>query len=284
MEQSNSLSGPKNAQATYRAIDTVLRNSLRALPMWTWTEWVALRWGYSFRPEPRIVRLRSGRKIQVDPTDYLQLMIYYFGTFEPHVLSYLKRSVPKGGTLVDVGANIGVYTLESALVVGEAGRVISIEAAPAHVEAIRENVELNDMNNVTVIAVAVGDSTGSAILTRPRGGNLGMFTVGLVDGDETYSVPLRLIDDVLEEQEIESIDLIKIDIEGSEYRALHGAARTLAKYKPTLLLELNEAALHACKSSTRDVKRIASRKWISRVANWAGQSSRNFRRSGRARL
>lgn len=58
-------------------------------------------------------------------------MIYYFGTFEPHCLSYLQRCVDKGGTIVDVGANIGVYTLESSLIVGQTGRVIAIEAAVA---------------------------------------------------------------------------------------------------------------------------------------------------------
>lgn len=108
MKQSNSLRGPKNAQPAGRAIDAVLRYSLHALPIGTWTECVALRWGYSFRPEPRVVKLRSGGKIQVDPTDYLQLIIYYFGTFEPHVLSYLKRCVGEGGTIIDVGANIGI--------------------------------------------------------------------------------------------------------------------------------------------------------------------------------
>ena len=81
-----------------------------------------------------------------------------------------------------------------------------------------------------------------------------MFTLGSVSGDETYNVTLRPIDDLLEDQEINSIDLIKMDIEGSEYRALCGASRTLTKYRPTLLIELNDVALHGCKSSTRDVK------------------------------
>lgn len=256
MEQSHSLSGPKDKQPAYRAIDAVLRSSLRALPICTLTECVALRWGYSFRPEPRVVKLRSGGKIRVDPTDYLQLIIYYFGTFEPRVLSYLKRCVGNGGTIIDVGANIGIYTLEGSLAVGRTGRVISIEALPAHIAAFKENIKLNGINNVSLIESAVGNSTGFVTLIRPRGGNLGSFTVGSVEGEEAYRVPLGRIDDLLKGQEINSIDLIKMDIEGSEYRALLGAAQTLTKYRPTLLIELNEPALLGCESSTREVKEV----------------------------
>ena len=169
MHQPNSLSGSKNKQPAYRAIDAILRSSLRALPLCTWTERSALWWGYRFQPAPCVVKLRSGGLIQVNPTDYIQLMIYYFGTFEPHCLSYLQRCVDKGGTIVDVGANIGVYTLESSLIVGRTGRVIAIEAAPLHVKAIKDNIKLNKINNVSLIESAVGDSTGQVTLTRPRG-------------------------------------------------------------------------------------------------------------------
>ena len=254
MDQPNSISDSKNKQPAYRAIDAILRSSLRALPIWTWTERTALWWGYRFQPAPCVVKLRSGALIRVNPTDYIQLMIYYFGTFEPHCLPYLQRCVDKGGTVVDVGANIGVYTLESSLIVGRTGRVIAIEAAPPHVKALKDNIKLNKLNNVSLIESAVGDSTGQVTLARSRGSNLGMFTLGSVSGEEKYDVTLRPIDDLLEEQEIKSIDLIKMDIEGSEYRALCGASRTLTKYRPTLLIELNDAALHGCKSSTRDVK------------------------------
>ena len=134
------MDGPfpsKDTQPTYRAIDAALRKSLHALPVTPWTERIAFWWGYRFRPAPCIVKLRSGGLIRVTATDHLQLMIYYFETFEPHALSYLKRCVGNGGTVVDVGANIGLYTLESSLIVGRTGRVISIEAAPSHIEALK---------------------------------------------------------------------------------------------------------------------------------------------------
>jgi FkbM family methyltransferase len=254
--KANSPLRRKSDYSAYRAVDTVLRYGLRFLPSWSWTERLALWWGYRFRPNPCVAKLRSGALIQVVPTDYLPLMIYYFGTFEPKCLKYLKQCTSKGGTIVDVGANIGVYTLEGSFAVGPTGRVISIEAAPSLVDALRENIQLNGMNNVSLIEAAVGDSVGEAILTLPNETNLGGFTLGPVSGDKAYSVAVRLIDDLLDERGINSVDLIKMDIEGSEYRALRGAARTLARCRPVLMIELNEFALSRCGSSAREVKEL----------------------------
>lgn len=256
MAKANSPLRRKSDYSAYRAVDTVLRYGLRFLPSWSWTERLALWWGYRFRPVPCVARLRSGALIHVDPTDHLQLMIYYFGTFEPHCLTYLAKCVNRGGTVVDVGANIGLYTLESSLVVGPTGQVISIEAAPPHAQALQKNIQLNRMNNVSVIEAAVGDSVGEATLTLPSGDNLGMFTVGPVSGDKVFRVVLRPIDDLLKERGINSVDLIKMDIEGSEYRALRGAARTLGRCRPVLIIELNESALCRCGSSTAEVKEL----------------------------
>jgi FkbM family methyltransferase len=246
----------KNEIWAYQVVDTVLRRGLRVLPAWQWTGRLALWWGYRFKPAAGVVRLRSGARIGVSATDYLQLLIYYQGTFEPHCLPYLRICARKGDTVVDVGANIGFYTLESALAVGEAGRVIAIEAAPPHIETLRKNVRLNAMNCVSLVDTAVSDAVDEATLALPKGDNLGMFTLGRVESDEAYRVALRPLDDVLDEQRIDSLALIKMDIEGSEYRALRGAARTLAKYKPALLLELNEFALSRCGSSAQEVRAL----------------------------
>jgi FkbM family methyltransferase len=257
---------PKNAILLYRAVDFALRFGLRRLPASTWAEHVALWWGYRFRPETCVVKLRSGALIQVDPTDYLQLMIYYLGTFEPHCLRYLKACVGKGATIVDVGANIGLFTLEGSLAVGPSGRVISVEAAPSNARVLRGSIQLNGMGNVSVIEVAAGEARGMATLTLGSEGNQGMFTLGSVTGKEKYDVEVRPLDELLDERKICSVDFMKMDIEGSEYRALRGAERTLRTHQPVLLIELNESALQKCQSSTSQVKdllrELGYRGWV----------------------
>lgn len=245
---------PKNEIPVYRALDAALRTVLRILPLSRLTESIALWWGYRFRPALGITKLRSGSLISLTRVDHLQLLLHYLGTFEPQCLSYMYRCVRTGATILDVGANIGFYTLEAAAAVGPSGRVIAIEAAPFLANSVRENVRLNQIKTVTVITAAAGDVAGDATLILPRGGHFGEFTLGNVSGDETFTVSVRRIDDLLARCGIGNVDFIKMDIEGSEYRALKGAQNTLSKCHPSILIELNEPALNWCGSSAREVK------------------------------
>lgn len=242
---------PKNESPTYRAIDALLRTGLRLVPPSPLAEGIALSWGYRFKPAPRIVRLRSGSRIRVASIDHLQLLIYYTGVFEPASISLLKRCVAPGDTVVDIGANIGFYTLESSNLVGPAGRVIAVEALPDHAQAVRDNLALNGIDNVTLLEIAVGDQESSGVLTRRSGDNLGMFTLGNVEGTEACQVRIGVLDNILGEQNVERVDFIKMDIEGSEFRALQGAAKTMESKRPTVLLEINEQALQDCGSSAQ---------------------------------
>lgn len=233
----------KSSSAVYRVADGVIRNTLTRLPVSWATEGIALSWGYKYQPEPRVIRLRSGLRFHYETCDFIPLSLYYLGVFEGYCLSLAKACAPEGATVLDVGANIGLYTVELASRVGPMGRVISIEAMPRHAESVRRNLALNGLDNAEVVQVAVGDHHGEVTLGLPPGGNQGMFAVGADNGGETATVPLRPIDDILQEKGVTSLALIKMDIEGSEMAALQGAIKTLRQFKPAILIELNEPAL-----------------------------------------
>jgi FkbM family methyltransferase len=240
----------------YRAFDHALRVGLRLAPPSAFFENVALWWGYRFQPRAEAIKLRSGALLHVTDTEHSQLLMRYLGTFEPHCLAYLHKYAKPGSTVIDVGANIGLYTVEASRSVGPTGRVISIEAAPSHARSVESSAELNGARNVTVINSAVGSEDGEATLTLPAGGNLGMFTLGAVAGTHSFKVRVRTIDEILKEQNVSSVEFMKMDIEGSEFKALSGAQNTIEKYKPPILIELNEKASRACGSSTSEVKSL----------------------------
>jgi FkbM family methyltransferase len=241
---------PKNQILIYRVVDVALRILLRAAPYCSFTERLALWWGYHFRPSPGLVRLRSGATLCTNSVDHLPLLLRYLGTFEPHSLRAMRRCLNPGGTLLDVGANIGLFSIEAALI---GANVIAIEAAPQHIEAIRSSISANGFNQIEVVSSAAWDRDGNGTLSLPLGANHGGFTLGHTAGDRLIEVPLRRIDGIVSDRQI---DFIKIDIEGSEYRALVGAKDTIARCKPPILLELNEKALQACGSSSRAVKEL----------------------------
>jgi len=240
----------------FQAADLALRFGLRLAPPSSLSEHIALWWGYRFQPGPEAIKLRSGAQIQVFDIEHSQLLLRYLGTFEPHCLAYLYKYATPGATVLDVGANIGLYTIEASRAVGASGHVIAIEAAPSHARSVESSIILNGSSNVTVVNVAVGSETGLAILSLPSNGNMGMFTLGNVDGNESCTVPVKRIDDIMDELGIASVDFIKMDIEGSELRALNGAASLLKRHHPPILIELNEIALNACGATSGDVKAL----------------------------
>jgi FkbM family methyltransferase len=250
------LDRPKSSNPVYAAVNFGLRGLLRRIPPSSLVERAALWWGYRYQPAPAFAELRSGARLAVTENDHLQILLYYLGTFEPQSIRLMKRVVRPGTIALDVGANIGFFTVEAAMAVGPSGRVIAIEAFPPHARTVRRNVELNSFCNVDVISSAVGEADGVATLTLPTGANHGMFTLGTIAGADSGEVPVKRIDDILEQQGVRSVDFIKMDIEGSELRALKGAANTLRSNHPPILIELNEAALIGCGTSSSEVKEL----------------------------
>jgi FkbM family methyltransferase len=244
--------GLEKRSALYRSIDTLLMAVLRRLPSSSLTRAAALNWGYRFRPEPREITLRSGLKLLYDEPDYIPLLLYYTGAFEPHVVDHFRSILGPGDTVLDVGANIGSHTLELWNIVGRGGRVISVEASPLHSESVKRNLALNELPVDDVVNVAVGDRQGEACLGLPASGNKGMF--GINAGPEgSFQVAMTRIDDLLAARRITDLALIKMDIEGSEHDALRGAADSLSRYRPALVVELNDVALQRCGSSSAEV-------------------------------
>jgi FkbM family methyltransferase len=240
----------------FRGVDAMIRAALRQLPPSEATERIALTWGYRFQPDPKLVQLRSGLRFDFNAADYISLWLYYLGTFEPTALAHAKRVLRAGSNVLDVGSNVGFYSIELAQTACD-GRLVSIEAMPQHAAAVRRNLELNGLKNATVLQFAVGASDGGTVqIGLPAGGNPGMYSVVWDSENPGIEVPLTTIDKIIEEQSLLGLDLIKMDIEGSEFAALRGATRTLESLRPALLIELNEDALGRFDASPAMVKQL----------------------------
>ena len=237
-----------NQNPAYRLADIAIRAVLKVLPVTKKTEGAALWWGYRFKPAPRTVSLRSGMRFRYQDADFIPLLLYYLGTFEPHVIKVIRSHLKPGDIALDVGANVGFHTLECWKRVGKQGRVISIEAMPVHANLVKRNLQENGLPSTNVINVAVGDHDGEVTIGLPDGGNAGMF--GVNAGSSGTAVPLRRIDDLLD---VTSLALIKMDIEGSELDALKGAEQTIRRHKPVIVIELNETALARCGATSNAV-------------------------------
>lgn len=195
-----------------------------------------------------------------DLRDRIMREVCLTGRYEPQETALLQQILRPGMTFVDVGANWGYFTLCAAHLVGRAGRVVSIEVDPRACRTLKANIERNQLELVTVHEMAASDAPGMLAMQEYESaaddsGNFGLArTTTVVEDGRRFEVAARPLDDVLDEAGIERVDLLKMDIEGAEGRALGGLHRALAARRVArVLLELHPRHLHDLGSSAERV-------------------------------
>jgi FkbM family methyltransferase len=164
--------------------------------------------------------------------------------YEPHVAAALRASLRPGMTFLDVGANIGYFTLLAARLVGAGGRVLAIEPFQQNVKLLVQSLRSNRFDHVEIFPIAASDR--AELLTFDNVGSNGqVFTLPtearmLMATTVVYGMRL---DDVL--RDVVHVDVVKIDIEGAEHRAVAGARRLLERWRPIILSEFSPPGLAA---------------------------------------
>jgi FkbM family methyltransferase len=158
----------------------------------------------------------------------------------------LARLVP-GAVAIDIGANLGEWTLPLARAVGANGRVLAVEPMLRNAAALAKTLAANVLGQAEVLCCAVGDDDGEAVLAVPlvtsARSDTGTAHIGpAAAGHEPVRVALRRLDSLLAERCCERVDLVKIDVEGHERRVLDGAAATLVRFRPALVIETGHEA------------------------------------------
>lgn len=182
-----------------------------------------------------------------DSSDMLSKYVYYFGRWEPEITHLIRQRLEPGRTFVDVGANLGWYTILAANAVGPTGRVVAIEASPANCLWLKENVKNNQLNNVRLVNEAVWSSQCFLPLFQGPPNHSGITTVvpsfaerrrGCEMAGQIHARPLS---ELLNSDEIATLRVLKIDVEGAEREVLVGLEPLLDSVPDDLeiFLELN---------------------------------------------
>lgn len=196
-----------------------------------------------FEPTTATVRLPDVGLCQLDLRDEDLLRIYWSGLEreEREVMRLTRELLPPNGVYCDLGANIGFQTLSASrhLQAG-GGQVLAFEPHPSNFEFLSANVALNGLHNVRLEPLGLSDAPGKL---RVQGSDVpGNWSVAS-HGAHEFEIELVRLDDYLERHPVARIDLVKMDIEGSEVRALRGARQTLRTFRPALIFEANPSWL-----------------------------------------
>lgn len=242
----------------FLATRTAAIQPLRRVPGW-WS-------GYTLETPPdgaRQMRLKlwnalQGQIVRVSWIDGINLdlrmgtdiarLVFVAGEIDPNEFSFLADVLKPGMCVVDVGANEGLFTLFFRKRVGPGGRVIALEPSERELIHLKRNLRINRFLDVDVVPLAVGDRVGRARLSLAEAGHAGHNALGTpaapwVSVVDEVEVEVSTLDTLSDARNWPRIDLIKMDIEGSELRALRGADRLLARDRPMLLLEAEQESL-----------------------------------------
>lgn len=198
---------------------------------------------------PRLMTWLDGLELLLVPGDEVSRAVYVSGLYEPSTASALRKVLHDGATFIDVGANVGLFTMLASRWVGPRGTVLALEPSRRECARLRHHVDHNSLDNVRVLQVAAGTQRGSALLHVADAGHAGQNTLEArfvyPEVKEAYSeeVPVLAIDDAVREHHLEKVHAIKIDVEGGEHNVVAGARETIARDRPTVILEMSGAAV-----------------------------------------
>jgi FkbM family methyltransferase len=188
---------------------------------------------------------RSEIKYELDRSCLMQWYVYW--AFREASREKLYSLLNKGDIVLDVGTNIGETLLNFAKLVGPDGSVYGFEPDAVNHANVERNIELNEFKNARVFDFGISDKNETARLYRVDEHNLGMNRIlseaeaaGLTD---FTTIETRTLDDVVTANNIDRVDVVKIDIEGYEMHALRGARQMLTSMKPKLFIEVGYTRL-----------------------------------------
>jgi FkbM family methyltransferase len=184
--------------------------------------------------------VHPGVVLELDLSDWLQ-RLYYLGFTEQNTFQIIKRLLPVGGTFVDVGANIGIYTCVMANHVGSKGSIVAFEPMTENLAPLYQNIALNQLKNIEVQELALSNCPGSFNLYVPDSHQQGSSGCTQVwnpgDWVSVGTTSATTLDIVFQK---ERLDFIKIDTQGHELKILEGAKSTIEQYQPFILCEVSE--------------------------------------------
>jgi FkbM family methyltransferase len=188
------------------------------------------------------IMTRHGFSMIVDLGEWIGQHIYMTGDFEPSTARLLHSRLRDGDIAVDVGANIGFFTLVASQRVGPSGKVYAFEPVPSTNAALRDNLRINSAGNVVVHQVALSNCDGMVTIYEGPARNKGLSSMRRIDdAARELNVPSAALDHI--DLDTGPIRLVKIDVEGAEQLVIEGMVECLKRWHPWLIVEITDGFL-----------------------------------------
>jgi len=220
--------------------------------------------------------------MRLDISDLIQETILLEDHWDPLLTQLLRDELRPGNVFIDIGANVGYFTLLGAKYVGLDGKVLAIEPNPTVAVLLRQNLARSQLSNVMVEEVACSDSDSAPrlVLYIPSDHNIAKASLSERNAGPGTRVEVEstTVDQLVVKHSLPRVDLIKIDVEGAELGVFRGMKETLARFRPSVVTELDPELLAACASTVEDVRDFMET-FGYRVSSMGGHGNYLFRAS-----
>lgn len=182
---------------------------------------------------------KDGFRLRLNPRNAEHRRTHYYGELdERYELALLRKIIHEGDVFWDIGANIGYYTCLAAQRVGKSGSVIAFEPVPTTRDFLRQNIELNDFSNVTIMPVAIGevDAIAAIHMNDPQMGEGTASLNASATQAHKVDVQVRRLDNLTED--LATPNIVKIDVEGVFWQLWRGASHFFSRQAPIVMAEL----------------------------------------------
>lgn len=224
-----------------------------------WTYWPLRRGGSlpvllrpAFRSFGEFVPIRCrvsrGIVMVLDPVDTVTRKILEFGVWEETTWKTIEEHLQKDGVFIDIGSHVGYFALKAARHLTTKGHVLAIEPNPKSHAALRKNIELSGIENITARSVACFDVERSMPFYGGARDNSGMSSLARGNAwqtqpEDAVQIETRRLDSLIRELGVQRVDVIKLDAEGAELQVLCSGEETLRRFRPVLIIEEIESQL-----------------------------------------
>ena len=196
------------------------------------------------------IQLLQNIKLRCYPDSQSASAAIYCGLYDYHEMNFLLRYLREEDSFLDIGANIGIYTLLAASKI-KSGCIYSFEALPTNYLRLEENIRLNNLTQVKPLSIAIADSVGSVTISNnTKSDSTAFITTNTTNTTaESLQIPSSTLDNLLQNENLNHLTLAKMDIEGAEILAFKGATSLLQQQRPHVwILELLNGVNHGyCK-------------------------------------
>lgn len=187
--------------------------------------------------------------------DWVQKKIFLHGYYEKNETFFWNNLTKDKKVIFDIGANVGYFSLIAAKQIAKNGNVYGFEPVSFVYKRAKYNCEINNFKNLILLNFAISDHPGEITINVGNDENLGMSSIhqhNYLSGN-IETVKTDTVDNFINSYSIAQLDIIKIDVEGSEAFVLTGMEKTLVKHKPLILIEILDALLLKSGSSKEEI-------------------------------